>query len=264
VTEFDLLQSPLAGVNLIEASAGSGKTYTISRIFLRLLMERHFTVERILVVTFTEAATKELRGRIRAMLAAARQALSGVEPEDPILGKLAARYSRSDSMKRWLESALRGFDEAAIYTIHGFCRRVLHENAFESAALFETELITEQEAIFQEVVDDFWRRTVDSESLLFCSFLRRELPLESLAALLRSHVSKPFLRIIPEEDGKLGAGGTVAAAEADYLESQRRLLAEWASHGGEILELMRRTRGLDRRRYSERTLEKIAAVMDGL
>ena len=71
---LDPLDTPLAGFNLIEASAGTGKTYTITALYLRLVVEARIPVNRILVVTYTNAATKELRDRIRSRLAQIRHA----------------------------------------------------------------------------------------------------------------------------------------------------------------------------------------------
>jgi len=65
---LEILTIPLDGVNLIEASAGTGKTYTISNLYLRLILEKEISVRDILVVTFTDAATKELKERIRNIL----------------------------------------------------------------------------------------------------------------------------------------------------------------------------------------------------
>ena len=65
ISYFDILKSPLEGTNLIEASAGTGKTYTIAGLFLRLILEKGIPIDKILAVTYTEAATEELRNRIR-------------------------------------------------------------------------------------------------------------------------------------------------------------------------------------------------------
>ena len=129
---FDLVKSPLEGTNLIEASAGTGKTYTIAGLFLRLLLEQNLAVEHILVVTFTEAATEELRDRIRTRLREAVAAYSGGPTDDAFLAGLMEQSPDRKASLRILRQALRNFDQAAISTIHGFCRRVLHENAFES------------------------------------------------------------------------------------------------------------------------------------
>ena len=124
---FDLLRSPLTGTNLIEASAGTGKTYAIAGLFLRLLLEKDLSVGEILVATFTVPATEELRDRIRGRLRAAIAAFSGDRIEDAFLNDLVKGYDDSKTALQRLGEALRAFDQAAIFTIHGFCRRMLHE-----------------------------------------------------------------------------------------------------------------------------------------
>jgi exodeoxyribonuclease V beta subunit len=158
-SHFDLLNSPLEGTNLIEASAGTGKTYTIAGLFLRLLLEKNLSVNEILVVTFTEAATQELKDRIRTKLREAICAFAGGRNGDDFFGNLVKSSKNTENALVSLKEAIRAFDQAAIFTIHGFCRRILHENAFESGSLFDTELITDQEGLIREIVDDFWRIT---------------------------------------------------------------------------------------------------------
>ena len=170
VEQFNLLDSALDGTNLIEASAGTGKTYTIAGLFLRLILEKKISVKEILVVTFTEAATGELRDRIRRKLREAVRAFSGERTDDAFLSDLVKRHKDSKSALRYLKTALRTFDQAAIFTIHGFCRRALYENAFESGSHFDTELVTGQENIKREIVDDFWRKHFCSASLLFVNY----------------------------------------------------------------------------------------------
>jgi len=123
---FDLVRSPLAGVNLIDASAGTGKTYTICGLVLRLLLEKNLAMEQILVVTYTEAATEDLRDRIRQQLRQALDAMAS-STDDQFLQEYLATIADREKAARSLSDALRSFDEAAIYTIHGFCQRLLLE-----------------------------------------------------------------------------------------------------------------------------------------
>jgi len=158
--KFDLIDVPLAGANLLEASAGTGKTYNIEGLFLRLVIETALPVGAILVVTYTVAATEELRERIRCRLAGAALAFACGESEDPLLAALVAKFPDLRERRRvlgLLQAARRDFDEAAIFTIHSFCQKTLQENAFESDALFDTELITDERHLRGEIVDDFWR-----------------------------------------------------------------------------------------------------------
>src|SRR5687767_7952712 len=126
---FDLTETPLLKArNLVEASAGTGKTYAITALFLRLILEQDLGVSEILVVTYTEAATEELRNRIRQTLSLALQGFSKGRSDIGFLDTLITRHHGArDEMIARLESGLRNFDEAAICTIHGFCQRSLKD-----------------------------------------------------------------------------------------------------------------------------------------
>ncbi|CCN72942.1 exodeoxyribonuclease V subunit beta [Vibrio nigripulchritudo] len=164
---------PLHGARLIEASAGTGKTFTIAGLYLRLLLGHGngatshpcpLTVDQILVVTFTEAATAELRDRIRARIHDARLAFSRADasPEnrssDPVIAPLLDAISDHKEAAKILLQAERQMDEAAIYTIHGFCQRMLTQNAFESGSRFNNEFVTDETQLKAQVVADYWRR----------------------------------------------------------------------------------------------------------
>ncbi len=155
---FDLLNSPLSGTNLIEASAGTGKTYTIAGLFLRLLLEKNLTVDQILVVTFTKAATEELKERIRNKLLEARRAFTSGSSDDAAVSVLVSGMDRAETALERIQDALRDFDNTAIFTIHGFCHRILTDHAFETGDRFDTELMTEPTSMLTSVADDFWRR----------------------------------------------------------------------------------------------------------
>ena len=204
-TPFDLAGAPLeAGTTLLEASAGTGKTFTIAGLFLRLLLEAELPVNEILVVTFTEAATEELRDRIRRLLVDAARAFATGRSELPLLETLVARHrTESAAMRERLERALAGFDEAPIFTIHGFCQRMLRDRAFESGVLFDTELVTDQSELLQELADDWWRaRFYSAARLRLLYALRAGLGPEALLKLLRSTVSHPGLRLVSSVDGR--------------------------------------------------------------
>jgi exodeoxyribonuclease V beta subunit len=233
VKEFNLLDSPLEGISLIEAAAGTGKTHTISRIFLRLLLEKQLTVDQILVVTFTEAATEELKDRIRNIISDALAAFNAGKSGDCFLSGLISRYHDAEPARQHLTLALRSFDEAAIYTIHGFCRRVLHDNAFESASFFETELITDQEPLLQEVVDDFWRKFITPSRPLFLAYLLRNLSIDGLFRLVKSYISRPFLTIIPS-----GIDRDSRAEESAYLRALDRVIDAWQSCRDGVAEIL--------------------------
>lgn len=158
------LSLPLNCRVLIEASAGTGKTFTIAALYLRLVLghgrERPLLPQEILVVTFTEAATSELKGRIRARLSQAARYFAGdAAPVDPFLQALAAEFASSlwPVCAERLQLAAQAMDEACILTIHGWCNRMLTEHAFASGAAFGRELLTDEAALWQEVSQDYWR-----------------------------------------------------------------------------------------------------------
>jgi len=215
---FDLLKSALEKTNLIEASAGTGKTYAIAGIFLRLLLEKRFSVGEILVVTYTVAATEELRDRIRKTIRATIDAFTKGGHEDPFLDGLVRKHwipdqdsqdkelpgfriksgmtEGGDEKLRVLRAALRDFDEAPIYTIHGFCQRVLHENAFESMGLFDTELVPDERALHSEIVRDFWRKHFYEAPREFVSYaLKNNVKPQFFLALTKGMHSNPDMRV---------------------------------------------------------------------
>lgn len=175
VAQVDPLQFELQGSHLIEASAGTGKTWTIAALYVRLVLGHGGQPPRlpsgILVLTFTDAAAQELRDRIRARLSdaaigfAADPGPGGDDPAplpDPFLQALRAAYPRDrwQACARTLDLAAQSMDEAAISTIHAWCARVLKEHAFDSASLFEQELLTDLRESRRQVAWDYWRACV--------------------------------------------------------------------------------------------------------
>lgn len=162
---LDAMSLPFMGSSLIEASAGTGKTYTISGLYLRLLLGHGelapLTCEQILVVTFTNAATQELRHRIRNRIQLAFKCFLGLRVEDEFIEALYQAFPASERplALRRLDLALKSLDEAAIFTIHGFCQRVLSDMAFESSLLFESEFTLDDSEFLHHSVRDFWRET---------------------------------------------------------------------------------------------------------
>jgi exodeoxyribonuclease V beta subunit len=201
MTPFDLLHTPLRGINLIEAAAGTGKTYAIEGLFLRLVLEKELPVEQILVVTFTRAATAELRDRIYRRLARARDILAGGSRADEDLRRQLAGFA-ADGLKavRLLNAALMDFDRAAIFTIHGFCQRVLHENAFETGSAFDAELIQDQTPILVEAVEDFWRQRVGGQPPEFLQFSKTSLGTPDRMMELACKATAADFAITPRRD----------------------------------------------------------------
>ena len=159
----------LDGINCIEASAGTGKTYTISHLYLRLIIEKDFSIDNILVVTFTNAATEELRSRIRTIIKIAYDMVEGkcsievIEKYKELyeyLNKKADSGNYRKQIKDKLQLALSEIDKAHIYTIHSFCSRTLNEFAFESGSLFGSQLVEDESPYMRRVVEDFYYTTI--------------------------------------------------------------------------------------------------------
>lgn len=232
--KLDIVQIPLSGTCLIEASAGTGKTHTIANLFLRLILEQALEVRKILVVTFTEAATKELRDRIRRNLNTALRALDDPRAcPDETVGRIipaVLKTTQKAVAAERLHRAVICFDEASIFTIHGFCKRVLDENAFESAIMFDTALVTDQAAFIQEITDDFWRRRfADSTFFLNAVADRKGLTYQSLTALAGSLISKPTLTLVP------AAAGTSAE---DLTRLHAELKSEWQASKEDLIPIL--------------------------
>jgi exodeoxyribonuclease V beta subunit len=196
---FAHLQTSLEGRKLIESSAGTGKTYAIASLYVRLLLERRLPVHQILVVTFTEAATAELQNRIRRKIRRALRAFeSGPPDDDDFLTQLVAQTPNAADARSILAAALYDFDQAAIFTIHGFCQKVLQENAFESSSPFNTELMADQHPVCRQIVEDAWRVNFYRTSpALARQALSTNLQNE-LLDLIKASISHPSLRVIPE------------------------------------------------------------------
>lgn len=173
------LDLPLRGSHLIEASAGTGKTFTIALVYVRQILGhlteaaqrgleapdpdlRALLPPDILVVTFTEAAAAELRERIRARLVEAAAVFGNTGEageEDPLLVELRSRFPETfhPHCRAQLELAAEWMDEAAISTIHGWALRMLRDHAFDSGSLFDQTLVTDARARVHEAVLDYWR-----------------------------------------------------------------------------------------------------------
>jgi exodeoxyribonuclease V beta subunit len=142
---------------IIEANAGTGKTYTIVGLFLRLLLEKGLEIDQILVVTFTRKAASELRERILTALRKAEKAFEGdSEPDDLFLQEMVARTEEREEASRMIRQAILNFDESLISTIHGFCQKVLREEALLAGSSFDAE-VTRSDQELEEAVSDFWR-----------------------------------------------------------------------------------------------------------
>ena len=235
------LSFPLHGSRLIEASAGTGKTWTIAALYVRLVLGhggadgfvRPLMPPEILVMTFTRAATRELSNRIRERLIEAAAFFRTAEGNDPYLRELAEAYAdpqaRSAAAHR-LALAAETMDEAAVFTIDAWGQRMLREHAFDSGSLFDEELVGDEAGLFDDAANDYWRahvypldapmldkvlkqwKSLDNLKQTTKELVRRtallgEVPCESLAALLgrvaheQERAKEGWLERIDQMDG---------------------------------------------------------------
>ncbi|MFO1349266.1 MAG: exodeoxyribonuclease V subunit beta [Gammaproteobacteria bacterium] len=248
---LDLFAAPLSGMSLIEASAGTGKTYTITGLYLRLILEAERRVDQILVVTFTNAATEELKARIRQRLADVRAALQSGHPPDPFCAQLLERIADRERALRRVGNAVRGFDEAAIFTIHGFCRRVLAERAFASRMPFETEVLADTRDLLLEITEDFWRRTFHDASPLLVDYLlssKHNAP-SKLLQQIHPHLGKPYLKVTGVADP-----AQLAAVEAVYTDAFRGVRERWPMEREAVSDILLNDPGLNRQKYNPKSI----------
>ncbi|EJL05392.1 exodeoxyribonuclease V, beta subunit [Pseudomonas fluorescens Q2-87] len=271
------LAFPLRGSQLIEASAGTGKTFTISALYLRLVLGhggpasgfgRELLPPQILVVTFTDAATKELRERIRTRLAeAARFFRDEILAPDSLIAELRNEFEAEQwpGCANRLDIAAQWMDEAAVSTIHSWCQRMLREHAFDSGSLFTQTLETDHSELLGEVLRDYWR--------LFCYSMQGE-----ALNWVRTHWGGPAA-LLPRVRGLFSSerddGDGLEPAELIAASLQERsaalldLKAPWRQWAVELLEICQQgvaNKSVDGRkmqaRYFEPWFQKITAWVE--
>lgn len=252
---LDLHDSPFNGRSLIEASAGTGKTWTLTALYARLLLERELSVGQILVVTYTTAATAELRERIRARLAELLALYEGGSSTDAFLNELHRRYPGEQARRRLL-LAVHGFDEAAIFTIHGFCQRALQDSAFEAGGDFDAELTQDDREVLDALLGDAWRHVLAGADPAWARYLaKQKVTPATLRQALRSHLGKPYLRVEPRE--------RVGEAELQAASAAWQAAAElWRREGYAWVEVLREHGGLSQSTHKAAKLPLWSAELD--
>ncbi|NPA95555.1 MAG: UvrD-helicase domain-containing protein, partial [Thermodesulfobacteria bacterium] len=197
------------GYTLIEASAGTGKTFTITGIYLRLVMEEGLLPEQILVVTFTRAATEELKAKLRRRIEDALDFLESENAPDDVLQRLV-RHALDDleigrqELERRLKLALGGMDQAAVYTIHGFCQRILQEYPLEvGSSASGLEVVMDEELHLPGIMDFLRTRLADLDERhldLILELFEADKLVSGLQKMLNGLLTLPEPRIIPDMD----------------------------------------------------------------
>ena len=311
------------GTTFIEASAGTGKTHALTTLVARLVLEEEWPIDRILVVTFTRAATAELRDRIRRVLGLTLSAIrahghendtgagtSGSEssrpgidldagnldtesdrsesdPErseiDPDAGKLdsepgrpeidpqardlLAAWERADGgadhalAARRLEAAMHDIDRANVFTIHGFCQRVLVDLAFESGFPFGCEVVGDGGAMVAGAVRDFWRRRMYPASMLL---MRHAVETGFLPAGLAGWVSDRRAKVGAELVGCDTPGESTESRESAWRAVFDEVRLEWERDASGFCEEILEGPWLNRRSYAVRRAKRELAELRAL
>ncbi|EIF31612.1 exodeoxyribonuclease V, beta subunit [Burkholderia sp. Ch1-1] len=222
--ELDVFACSLDGVNQIEASAGTGKTWNICALYVRLLLEKNLNADQILVVTFTKAATAELHERIRGRLAELHRAIEmDDDGGDPFVRRLfettlaPERGIEREAALKMVRRALRTFDQAAIHTIHAFCQRALQEAPFAAAMPFAFEMEADDAALRFEMAADFWREQAEPVAHAHPAFaawlVAKHAGPASLDEQLARRLKKPLAQL---RWGKLDTSGNGADPQAGF------------------------------------------------
>ena len=255
------LTADLPGTTLIEASAGTGKTYTITTFYLRLLLEQQLSIDKILVVTFTIAATEELRIKIteRVLLALAwlrctdETQQASVDADDTLV-ELLQRLPREQAVKL-LEDAASRLDEAAVYTIDAFCMRVLQDHAFDTGMPYRTDFVADDTEIKTRAVQDFWRHVTGTKSEAYLNFMSAKYATpdklaEGIDRILRFEYANTVGSVDSDE---------VEALQAEVQQLFSAMQAEWNEQPLVIRELLTKSDALKRNIYK---VDKINQVFN--
>lgn len=251
---FDLYTQPLTGVRLIEASAGTGKTWSIAGLYVRLLLETDATVEKILVVTFTKAATAELRDRLRARLSEVKASLLEGASNDPFCQKILEKFTgeeREKAIKR-LNDAIQVFDQSAIYTIHGFCQRVLGEIQSPDF-LLEPEVVPDDKEWLPNLINEAWIRHCQHEELaglILASGMEIDVAREDINAIIK----KSNLIIAPEK---------IEVTMESFLKAKAALQEKWIDGNQTIRDDLNNADGLSRAKDTYKDSEGMLSALGG-
>jgi len=213
---FDAKSVPLKGTNLIEASAGTGKTYSIAILVLRILLEldvqdttdgpmpkyRNISIKEILMVTFTKAAVAELEERVRKFIRKAYAVSQKGECDDPsIIAVVQSAIQAKGEVEVYnrLHEAVIFLDESSVQTIHSFCQQMLREFAFETRQSFSVELVTDMSLVIQRELNQFWRSGINVMPLDILQLFGQTLTRENLKkVIIEFFAGKPIYDYDPD------------------------------------------------------------------
>jgi exodeoxyribonuclease V beta subunit len=215
---FDLAGSlPTTGTTLLEASAGTGKTFTVAALVTRYVAEQGVPLDQLLVITFGRAASQELRERVRDQLVQAERALAdpvSADRDHPVIATLLEQ--EVELRHRRLRDALASFDSATIATTHQFCQTVLRSLGVAGDTDTGAALVESLDELVVEVVDDVYLRTYGGRTT--------DPPFGRVAALTlaRTVVGDAHAELAPADDAESATGARVTFAHEVRREVDRR------------------------------------------
>lgn len=253
---FNVIDSELSGRRLIEASAGTGKTFSLIHIVVRLIVEERIPIERLLLVTFTKAATAELKMRVRELLIRAQEAFTESVPDDsrydPTLLALIKKWRKAGIEATVFRDAIDRLDDASICTIHSFCQKMLEENKFSSSEGFDFE-IGDDADFRDEVIENFLREQItlaDSDELK--RYLMDKAPWDDILKTLTGTPEDAQITLCQDllfVSGKTGkhdkkAGWTGSPEQIELENKFRAILENFIKTAPEELKRKKRSTGL--------------------
>ncbi|MCO6497539.1 MAG: UvrD-helicase domain-containing protein [Chitinophagaceae bacterium] len=194
ILDFNVFEVPLDSKNLVEASAGTGKTFSIAILVLRMVLEKNIPVNQILLVTFTKNAVAELEERIRQFVRKAQECITTEKDhDDPVQKVISGAIAKGidpEEIKLRIKGALLFLDELSIMTIHGFCQQSLANQSFETGQLFGGEVVSSLDDLFLQYAMDFWRTKVNTLPVEDFALLKsKDYSFKSIMEVLKNHAS---------------------------------------------------------------------------
>jgi len=253
--EFNVLTVGLKDSKLIEASAGTGKTYSIAILVLRLIIEKHIPIEKILMVTFTKAAVAELESRIRKFIRLAYRYSSGKEIEDDTIKKVIGEPGSEKT--KLLLNAVRSLDRLSVLTINSFCQKTIDEFTFETNQSFDYEIVTDDLILLKDASNRYFREVLNILDLDNFIGVQKSLKFEKMHQLLKKYLSgMKFIDSNLDQDSTITTIKQKITAKKDefdvFLRDQFPLILTMQMKGNALLNEARAGNvGEFKRRFSE-------------
>ena len=255
-----------AGLTLIEASAGSGKTRAITTLVARLVVERGLELDGLLIVTYTRAATAELKERIRRTLKSTWRALESPCEKDDQARELVQHWNNTGidaaMAARRLDLAIHDIDRANIHTIHGICARLLAEFSFECGLPFHCDITGSLDTCVTRATHDVWQERAATFTPGLARYLNdRKVSPESLAQWAAGVPLQPGLEV----HGVPKTPPSAKESEAAWRAALADVRALWEAHGDSLKSALWQQHILSKASYPEqKSLERLRAIEDTL